>query len=520
MKTTDLIPLILHQLIDEDKYGYDIVKKIEEDSNGVINIKQPTLYSLLKKLEQSRFITSYWKDSEIGGKRHYYKITENGKAQVSTYPSYENLIAECSGEATSPTPSPIPNEVANLNLNQPSTDNSVSINPIAHATEMDADTRDKFVDSDALPDVEAVKIDINTATEFSQMDNDTPVVKPIDLLSGMGVTNSQFDNYSTTYEPYSPIGNSQTEIFESIQSIENMDISKNVSDEYIGHNYQELGCQNNDMGNTSINTMPEQSPVLANIFDAIEPDSTTDVAISEDENLYEQEQANTIEQNFDTPNIDLQANTISNVEDLSPTPVIEVNINPKLAEQVTSLDAEAECKTTSNEVKIIDHDAVPYINYVNLKTDGMAIIRRKMLKAGTIKMTLSSFTLLIILAVTLSLAVKTSFTRIYCVCIIVAGLILIFYPLLFAKSRIKLKIKYCTKPLEYNVFMDFFVKLSLFLILAILIFAYNLSICYQFADIFKFDNVSNLLSPLLLSATLLLDFIYSYICFKHFKIRK
>ena len=54
MKTTDLIPLILYQLVDGDKYGYEIVKQIEDCSNGKITIKQPTLYSLLKTLEHGK----------------------------------------------------------------------------------------------------------------------------------------------------------------------------------------------------------------------------------------------------------------------------------------------------------------------------------------------------------------------------------------------------------------------------------------------------------------------------------
>lgn len=92
MKTADLIPFILLELTDEDKYGFELIKAIETKSNGKIVIKQPTLYTVLKKLEKSKFITSYWQDSEIGGKRHYYKLTENGRLQVSTLPSYEFLL--------------------------------------------------------------------------------------------------------------------------------------------------------------------------------------------------------------------------------------------------------------------------------------------------------------------------------------------------------------------------------------------------------------------------------------------
>ena len=104
MKTADLIPFILLELNQGDKYGFELTKEIETKSNGKIVIKQPTLYTLLKKLEKSKFITSYWQDSEIGGKRHYYKLTENGRLQVSTLPSYDflmkNALAE-DGEETS-----------------------------------------------------------------------------------------------------------------------------------------------------------------------------------------------------------------------------------------------------------------------------------------------------------------------------------------------------------------------------------------------------------------------------------
>lgn len=92
MRTADLIPLILLELNECDKYGFELTKSIETKSKGKIIIKQPTLYTILKKLEKSKFISSYWQDSDIGGKRHYYRITENGKMQVATLPDYEKLI--------------------------------------------------------------------------------------------------------------------------------------------------------------------------------------------------------------------------------------------------------------------------------------------------------------------------------------------------------------------------------------------------------------------------------------------
>lgn len=101
MKTADLIPFILLELNECDKYGFELTKAIETKSNGNIIIKQPTLYTLLKKLEKSKFIASYWQDSDIGGKRHYYKLTENGRLQVSTLPSYDFLLNKALSDSQS-----------------------------------------------------------------------------------------------------------------------------------------------------------------------------------------------------------------------------------------------------------------------------------------------------------------------------------------------------------------------------------------------------------------------------------
>lgn len=71
--------IILESLISGDKYGYEIIKEVEDKSNGKIILKQPSLYSSLKRFETKGYITSYWGDSDIGGRRHYYTITELGK---------------------------------------------------------------------------------------------------------------------------------------------------------------------------------------------------------------------------------------------------------------------------------------------------------------------------------------------------------------------------------------------------------------------------------------------------------
>ena len=50
--------IILRTLYDGDKYGYEIINEIEDKSKGQYTLKQPTLYSALKRLESQDFVTS------------------------------------------------------------------------------------------------------------------------------------------------------------------------------------------------------------------------------------------------------------------------------------------------------------------------------------------------------------------------------------------------------------------------------------------------------------------------------
>ena len=72
--------IILNALLSGDKYGYEICKDIEQKTNGSLVLKQPSLYSSLRRMEEQGLISSYWGDSDLGGRRHYYKITEKGQA--------------------------------------------------------------------------------------------------------------------------------------------------------------------------------------------------------------------------------------------------------------------------------------------------------------------------------------------------------------------------------------------------------------------------------------------------------
>lgn len=54
-------------------------KKSKKKSHGQYILKQPTLYSCLKRLETQGFINSYWGEQSNGGRRKYYTLTEMGR---------------------------------------------------------------------------------------------------------------------------------------------------------------------------------------------------------------------------------------------------------------------------------------------------------------------------------------------------------------------------------------------------------------------------------------------------------
>ena len=71
--------LILAILEREDSYGYEISQTIKL----IANIKESTLYPLLKKLEKNRYLTTYSQEYQ-GRKRKYYSLTPEGRKQSNT----------------------------------------------------------------------------------------------------------------------------------------------------------------------------------------------------------------------------------------------------------------------------------------------------------------------------------------------------------------------------------------------------------------------------------------------------
>lgn len=74
--------LLLSLLEEADRYGYEIIKELEQRSDSTFQFKEGTLYPVLHKLENSGYVKSYMAKGDNGKERRYYKITSNGKKQL------------------------------------------------------------------------------------------------------------------------------------------------------------------------------------------------------------------------------------------------------------------------------------------------------------------------------------------------------------------------------------------------------------------------------------------------------
>lgn len=81
--TSDLIrghtdTIILASLMQGDSYGYKINKGILQTTENQYELKEATLYTAFRRLEDAGLIRSYWGNEATGARRRYYCITETG----------------------------------------------------------------------------------------------------------------------------------------------------------------------------------------------------------------------------------------------------------------------------------------------------------------------------------------------------------------------------------------------------------------------------------------------------------
>ena len=71
--------IILAMLHGEDLYGYELAKRVKEQTEGMFELKEGTLYLAFKRMEQSGLVESYWGGESVGGRRKYYQLCTAGR---------------------------------------------------------------------------------------------------------------------------------------------------------------------------------------------------------------------------------------------------------------------------------------------------------------------------------------------------------------------------------------------------------------------------------------------------------
>lgn len=71
--------IILARLMRGDSYGYAINKTVSQISGGKLELKEATLYTAFRRLEEAGYVASYWGGEASGARRRYYTITSAGR---------------------------------------------------------------------------------------------------------------------------------------------------------------------------------------------------------------------------------------------------------------------------------------------------------------------------------------------------------------------------------------------------------------------------------------------------------
>lgn len=78
-------PLVLAILTEGESYGYAILKRVRELSEGELEWTDGMLYPLLHRLHRLGYVTASWRTAPEGRRRKYYAITDEGRSALAEH---------------------------------------------------------------------------------------------------------------------------------------------------------------------------------------------------------------------------------------------------------------------------------------------------------------------------------------------------------------------------------------------------------------------------------------------------
>jgi DNA-binding PadR family transcriptional regulator len=73
---------VLAVLRDRPVHGYEIARRIEQQTGGVIRFTLASLYPLLYRMEKRGWIKGAWETTPSGRKRRCYRVTPAGQRRL------------------------------------------------------------------------------------------------------------------------------------------------------------------------------------------------------------------------------------------------------------------------------------------------------------------------------------------------------------------------------------------------------------------------------------------------------
>jgi DNA-binding PadR family transcriptional regulator len=70
---------IMMSLTDQDLHGYEIMRRVEEQTDGRTRLGPGTLYSSIQALLEAGFIAEVSNDNASDERRRYYRLTASGR---------------------------------------------------------------------------------------------------------------------------------------------------------------------------------------------------------------------------------------------------------------------------------------------------------------------------------------------------------------------------------------------------------------------------------------------------------
>ena len=90
-------PLVLAILAEGENYGYAILKRIRELSQGELEWTDGMLYPLLHRLHRLGQVTTDWRTPPEGRRRRYYSITKEGTSALTEHKKQWKAVTRALG---------------------------------------------------------------------------------------------------------------------------------------------------------------------------------------------------------------------------------------------------------------------------------------------------------------------------------------------------------------------------------------------------------------------------------------